>query len=41
MTHIQDTIVALKEKFGGEFIKSYSFLTQNQIEVKKVLERRD
>src|SRR5438876_6986935 len=26
---------ALKEKFGGEFIKSYSFLTQNQIEVKK------
>src|SRR2546430_10127367 len=26
---------ALKERFGGEFIKSYSFLTQNQIEVKK------
>jgi NADH-quinone oxidoreductase subunit C len=26
---------ALKEKFGGEVIKSYSFLTQNQIEVKK------
>src|SRR5215467_11813837 len=26
---------ALKEKFGGEFIKSYSFITQNQIEVKK------
>src|SRR5438876_8586885 len=26
---------ALKEKFGGEFIKSYSFLGQNQIEVKK------
>jgi len=26
---------AIKEKFGGEFIKSYSFLGQNQIEVKK------
>ena len=26
---------ALKEKFGGEFVKSYSFLGQNQIEVKK------
>ena len=26
---------AIKEKFGGEFIKAYSFLTQNQIEVKK------
>jgi len=26
---------ALKEKFGGEILKSYSFLTQNQIEVKK------
>jgi len=26
---------AIKEKFGGEFIKSYSFIGQNQIEVKK------
>jgi len=26
---------ALKEKFGVEFVKSYSFLGQNQIEVKK------
>src|SRR6266576_6919173 len=26
---------AIKEKFGAEFIKSYSFLGQNQIEVKK------
>ena len=26
---------AIKEKFGGEFIKSYSFLGQNQIELKK------
>jgi len=26
---------AIKERFGGEFIKSYSFLGQNQIEVKK------
>src|SRR5438046_9461432 len=26
---------AIKEKFGGEFIKSYSFLGQNQIVVKK------
>src|SRR5262245_23003084 len=26
---------AIKEKFGGEFIKSYSFLGQNQIDVKK------
>src|SRR6185295_3503064 len=26
---------ALKEKFGGEILKSYSFLGQNQIEVKK------
>ena len=26
---------ALKEKFGEEILKSYSFLTQNQIEVKK------
>src|SRR5215467_11048312 len=26
---------AIKEKFGGEFIKAYSFIGQNQIEVKK------
>src|SRR5215471_4056120 len=26
---------AIKEKFGGEFVKSYSFLGQNQIEMKK------
>ena len=26
---------AIKEKFGGEFLKSYSFLGQNQIELKK------
>src|SRR2546426_8344931 len=26
---------AIKEKFGGEFVKSFSFLGQNQIEVKK------
>ena len=26
---------ALKEKFGGEVVKSYSFIGQNQIEVKK------
>src|SRR5499427_5410592 len=26
---------AIKEKFGGEFIKSYSFLGQNQLELKK------
>jgi NADH-quinone oxidoreductase subunit C len=26
---------AIKEKFGSEFVKSYSFLGQNQIEVKK------
>ena len=26
---------ALKEKFGGEFVKAYSFIGQNQIEVKK------
>jgi NADH-quinone oxidoreductase subunit C len=26
---------AIKEKFGGEFVKSYSFLGQNQIELKK------
>src|SRR5499433_2971188 len=26
---------AIKEKFGGEFMKAYSFLGQNQIEVKK------
>src|SRR3979409_2156312 len=26
---------AIKEKFGAEFIKSYSFLGQNQIEMKK------
>ena len=26
---------ALKEKFGGEIVKSYSFLSQNQIEIKK------
>jgi len=26
---------ALKEKFGGEFIRSYSFIGQNQIELKK------
>src|SRR5947208_15962564 len=25
---------AIKQKFGGEFIKSYSFLGQNQIELK-------
>jgi len=26
---------AIKEKFGGEFVKSYSFIGQNQIELKK------
>ena len=26
---------ALKEKFGGEILKSYSFISQNQIELKK------
>src|SRR5207237_7086013 len=26
---------AIKEKFGGDFVKSYSFLGQNQMEVKK------
>jgi NADH-quinone oxidoreductase subunit C len=26
---------AIKEKFGGEFVRAYSFLSQNQIEVKK------
>src|SRR5438067_12778169 len=25
---------AIKEKFGGEFLKSYSFIDQNQIELK-------
>src|SRR5262249_45604707 len=28
-------VEALKAKFGGEFIKSYSFFGQNQIELKK------
>jgi NADH-quinone oxidoreductase subunit C len=28
---------ALKEKFGTQFVKAYSFLKQNQIEVKKAL----
>jgi NADH-quinone oxidoreductase subunit C len=28
---------ALKEKFGNQFVKAYSFLKQNQIEVKKPL----
>src|SRR5438477_12882670 len=26
---------AIKQKFGGEFVKSYSFIGQNQIELKK------
>src|SRR5215475_15487312 len=26
---------AIKEKFGGEFVKAYSFIGQNQIELKK------
>ena len=28
---------ALKEKFATQFVKAYSFLGQNQIEVKKAL----